>query len=64
MHEEELNDRIPKDKYIILVDYQGKFQGKAAFRLRNRGYKVLQTYGGILSLSDVFPSVKYYSLLQ
>lgn len=51
---------IPKNKYIICLCHHGIRSAKAAFHLKNRGYKTLNLYGGLEELSKIMKDVPNY----
>jgi rhodanese-related sulfurtransferase len=53
-------NKIPKDKYIICMCHAGVRSAYAAFHLKNRGYKCLNLYGGIDSISDIWEDIQKY----
>jgi len=53
-------DKIPKDKYVLCLSREGRRASHAAFFLKSRGYKVLNIFGGIDGISDIWTDIPKY----
>ena len=60
LKDESVLQKISKDKYIICICKVGVRSSYAAFHLKNRGYSVLNLFGGINMVSDIWRDIPKY----